>query len=55
MANTGFLQATTDRTYHFIEILLSIIMIFHYCETNPSSSGHPRIPNFDMFLQLFDC
>ena len=29
VANTGFLQATTDRTYYFIEILLSTIMIFH--------------------------
>ena len=30
VANTGFLQATTDRTYYFIEILLSTIMNFHY-------------------------
>ena len=54
VANTGFLQATMDRTYYFIEIWLSIIMIFHYCETN-FSTGHPRMPNFNMFLQLFEC
>ena len=30
VANTGFLQAITDRTYYFIEIWLITIMIFHY-------------------------
>ena len=29
-------------------------MIFITRETNSSSSGHPRMPKFNMFLQLFD-
>ena len=34
VANTGVLQATTDRTYYFIEIWLRTIMIFITRETN---------------------
>ena len=56
MANTGFLQATMDRIYYFIEIWLSTIMIFLLpVKQIPHQSGHPRMPNFKMFLQLFDC
>ena len=52
VANTRSVQATMDTTYDFIDIRLGTIMIIHYCETNSSPSGHPRMPKFNMFLQL---
>ena len=48
VAKTRIVQATMDITYHFIEKRLSTIMVINYLSL---SSGHPRMPNFNMFLQ----